>query len=325
MNGTPAPDSTPPRADVAHFLAALEHGPNGFVAGTDIPASRTAFAAMLREHDAPAHALPVQHDLSCPGPAGAIPLRLFDTLTAEERRAHPSPVIIYYHGGGFILGDLDCYTSLCSALAVQTGLPVVAVDYRLAPEHPFPAAPDDCEAAARSIAAHPDALGLPCATGLVLMGDSAGGNLANVTTQALTARPAALPVLLQVPVYPLTGPVARHASYRAYRQGHVLTREALTRFHIGYGAPPDDPRHYPLLHPDHSATPPTLLVTAELDPLRDSGREYGARLAEAGATVHAIEISGMVHGFMTLRKTIPSAQSDLERITDALIPMLERP
>ena len=320
MNGT----LSLPRPDVAQFLAMLEGGSNGFAPDTDIIRSRAAFAAMLHKYDAPAQPVAVRHDLSCPGPVKEPPLRLFDALAVQDRRRSPAPVIVFYHGGGFSLGDLDCYASLCSALAVQTGLPVVAVDYRLAPEHPFPAAPDDCEAAARYIAAHPDALGLPGASGLILMGDSAGGNLAIVTTQALAARAAALPVLLQVPVYPLAGPIARHASYRTYRHGHVLTREALAQFHIRYGAPMDNPRHYPVLHPDHSDTPPTLLITAELDPLRDSGREYGARLAEAGAPVHAIEISGMVHGFMTLRKAIPSAQSDLERITDAMIPMLER-
>ena len=320
MNGTPAF----PRADVVRFLAALELGPNGFVADADLPRSRAAFSAMLCEHDAAPLPLAVQRTLSCPSLTHDIPLRLFDTLSPEARSAHPAPVIVYYHGGGFILGDLDCCASLCGALAVQTGLPVIAVGYRLAPEHPFPAAPDDCEHAARFTASHAATLDLPGATGLVLMGDSAGGNLAIVTAQALAARAAALPVLLQVPVYPSAGPIGRHDSYRKYRNGHLLTREALAQFHTGYGGPLDDPRHYPLLYPDHSITPPTLLITAELDPLRDSGREYAARLVAAGATVHAIEISGMVHGFMTLRKAIPSAQSDLERITDALIPMLER-
>ena len=320
MNGIPSP----PRADVARFLAALAHGPNGFVADADITRSRAAFSAMLQEHDAPAQPLAAQRTLSCPGPAQDIPLCLFDAVTARERHARPSPVIVFYHGGGFMLGDLACYASLCSALAVQTGLPVMAIDYRLAPEHPFPAAPDDCEAAARHIAAHPHTFGLPAATGLVLMGDSGGGNLAVVTAHALARTPAALPVVLQVPVYPVTGPVGRHDSYRAYRQGHLLTREALAQFHTGYGAPLDDPRHYPLLCPDLHLAPPTLLVTAEMDPLRDSGREYAAKLAAAGVEVHAMEISGMVHGFMTLRKAIPSAQSDLDRITDAMIPMLER-
>ncbi len=314
-----------PRTDVARFLAAIEAGGNAFVPGDDIARSRAAFAAMLHAHDAPTQPLATLRSFACDGPAGPIGLRLFDSLSEAERREAPAPAIVYYHGGGFILGDLDCYASLCSALAVQTVWPVVAVDYRLGPENPFPAAPDDCEAAARWIAKREPSLALPALTGLVLMGDSAGGNLAIVTAQALAERPAALPVLLQVPVYPLAGPIGRHESYRAYRHGHLLTREALAQFHMGYGAPPDDPRHYPVLHPDLHRAPPTLLITAELDPLRDSGREYGVKLCEVGVDVSAIEVSGMVHGFMTLRKTIPSAQSDLERITDAMIHMLERP
>ncbi len=317
------PDS-PARADVARFLSAMEGQTNGFVADKNIARSRAAFAAMLHDHDAPPLPLPTVRTLGCEGPASTIPLRLFDALDEDARRSAPGPVILYFHGGGFILGDLDCYASLCSALAAQTRLPVIAVDYRLGPENPFPAAPDDCEATTRRIAAQPGAFGLPECTGLVLMGDSAGGNLAIVTAQALTQRPAALPVLLQVPVYPLAGPIARHDSYRAYRHGHLLTREGLAQFHADYAAPLDDPRHYPVLFADHGLAPPTLLVTAELDPLRDSGREYGAKLAEVGVVLRTIEISGMVHGFMTLRKAIPSAQSDLERITDAMIHMLER-
>lgn len=314
-----------PRNDVARFLSAIEESGNAFVPGDDIARSRAAFAAMLHAHDAPVRPLATLRSFACAGPERPIGLRLFDSLSEAERRQTPSPAIVFYHGGGFILGDLDCYAGLCSALAAQTGWPVVAVDYRLGPEHPFPAAPDDCEAAARRIAEREPSLALPALTGLVLMGDSAGGNLAIVTAQALAGHPAALPVLLQVPVYPLAGPIARHESYRTYRHGHLLTREALARFHMGYGAPPDDPRHYPVLHPDLHRAPPTLLVTAELDPLRDSGREYGAMLREAGVNVSPIEISGMIHGFMTLRKAIPSAQSDLERITDAMIHMLEHP
>ena len=310
-----------PRDDVSRFLSALEGEMNAFVPGEDIARSRAAFAAMLRRHDAPPRAPVTTRALHCPGPAGPMALRLHD---ANDSAAGPRPVIVYFHGGGFMLGDSACYADLCGELAAQTGLPVVSVDYRLAPEHPFPAAPDDCEAAARWIAQAAPALGVP-ATGLALMGDSAGGNLAIVTAQALAARPAALPVLLHVPVYPVAGPVGRHASYRAYREGYLLTREALARFHAAYAAPLDNPRHYPLLHPDHGRSPPALVVTAECDPLRDSGREYAARLAEAGATCEALEFSGAIHGFMTLRKAIPSAQSDLETLTRAMTRLLERP
>lgn len=311
------------RADVAAFLARLEHDGNGFAPGDDIVQSRLAFSAMLRANDAPVSPRATPRSFTCPGPAAPIALRLF-TVAPEANSVRSSrPVVIFFHGGGFILGDLDSYASLCAEIAVQTGLPVVAVDYRLAPEAPFPAAPDDCEAATRWIAEHASALGL-AANGLILMGDSAGGNLAIVTAQALAARPAALPVVLQVPLYPVAGPIGRHESYRAFREGHLLTREALARFHAGYAAPLDDPRHYPLMHEDLHQSPPALVVTAEYDPLRDSGREYAARLQAEGVPCLAIEVPGMIHGFMTLRKAIPSAQSDLETITHAMTNMLER-
>lgn len=309
------------RDDVSRFLSALEGETNAFVPGDDILQSRAAFAAMLRRHDAPPRVPVATRSLHCPGPGGPIALHLHDV---NPDASVARPIVIYFHGGGFVLGDSACYAGLCGELAAQTGLPVISVNYRLAPEHPFPAAPDDCEAATRWIAQKAAALGVP-ATGLVLMGDSAGGNLAIVTAQALAARPAALPVLVHVPVYPVAGPIARHASYRTYRDGHLLTREALARFHAAYAAPLDDPRHYPVLHPDHGRSPPALVVTAECDPLRDSGREYAARLAEAGVACEAIEMSGTIHGFMTLRKAIPSAQSDLETVTRAMTRLLERP
>ena len=309
------------RDDVSRFLSAMEGNANAFEPGDDLAQARAAFAAMLQEHDIPARPTRVSRSFTCPGPTGPIPLRLYDA--AADGRV-PRPVIVYFHGGGFMLGDLACYAGLCGELALLTGLPVVAVDYRLAPEHPFPAAPDDCEAAARWIAQEAATLGITT-NGLVLMGDSAGGNLAIVTAQALASAPAALPVLLHAPVYPVAGPIARHDSYRTYREGHLLTREALMRFHVNYAAPLDDPRHYPLLRTDWKASPPALVVTAQYDPLRDSGREYAAKLTEAGIACEAMEISGMVHGFMTLRKAIPSAQSDLEAITRAMTRMLERP
>jgi len=312
-------DSTPYiREDVQGFLALVNSlpPPEALVAEEQ----RAGYLAMKAMTEADPRPMAVIKDLTCPGPAGAIPVRFYDVRESRD----PSPVILFFHGGGFVIGDLDTHNSLCTELSAELDLPVLAVHYRLAPEHPFPAAPDDCEAAARWIAQAAPTLGVP-ATGLVLMGDSAGGNLAIVTAQALAARPAALPVLLHVPVYPVAGPVGRHASYRAYREGHLLTREALARFHAAYAAPLDDPRHYPLLHPDHGRSPPALVVTAECDPLRDSGREYAARLAEAGATCEALEFSGAIHGFMTLRKAIPSAQSDLETLTRAMTRLLERP
>ena len=198
---------------------------------------------------------------------------------------------------------------------------MIAVDYRLAPEHPFPAAPDDCEAAARWIATSPEAIGRTI-TGLIPMGDSAGGNLAIVVTQALGDDPATVPVVMQVPMYPLTDDKPDHASFQQFANGFMLNADGMTWFGQCYAAPLKDPRAFPLYH-DHAHTPPTVLVTAALDPIRDSGRAYGAELVLAGVDVTFLELSGTIHGFAQLRKVIPSAQGDILSIFAAMKRQLE--
>jgi acetyl esterase len=305
------------RDDVRAFLDALKAMDGPQVQELPLDQARAAPGAMGAFADAPAREMAVVRDLSCPGPAGAIPLRLFD---AQAERG-PGPAIVFFHGGGFVIGDLDSYASFCSEIAAETGLPVVSVDYRLAPEHPFPAAPDDCEAAARWVAGSPAELGFEV-TGLVLMGDSAGGNLTIVTTAALMARPAAVPVLAKVPIYPLAGPVAHHESFAAFGDGFFLTAEVMGWFTRSYAGAEDDPRCYPLLEADHSRTPPTVVLTAGLDPLRDSGREYAAHLVSQGVDVACFEARGVIHGFVTMRKAIPSTRRDLKRVYAALEAML---
>lgn len=269
--------------------------------------------------DLPARELAVIRDLVCPGPAGDIPLRLFD---AQAKRG-PGPVILYFHGGGFVVGDIDCYHSFCSEIAAETGLPVVSVDYRLAPENPFPAAPDDCEAVARWAADSPAALGLEV-TGLVPMGDSAGGNLAIVVTAALTEKPAGVPVVAQVPIYPIAGLISHHQSFIEFGKDLFLTSELMGWFTRSYGADETSPRAYPLVEEDHSRTPPTVVLTAGLDPLRDSGREYAAHLASQGVDVTLIEAKGVIHGFVTMRKAITSTAADLQRLYGVLKVILAR-
>ena len=151
--------------------------------------------------DAPAGELAVIRDLSCPGPAGDIGLRLYDARESREA----GPLFLFFHGGGFVLGDLDTHEPFCAEIARQLDMPVVAVDYRLAPEHPWPAGIEDCIAAARWVGGSPEALGRTT-TGLVLAGDSAGGNFTIVTALALRDEPAAVPVLAQWPIYPAADP-----------------------------------------------------------------------------------------------------------------------
>lgn len=306
------------REDVRGFLDMLKAmgGPGveevGAVAGRDQMRMLTALA------EAPARELAVVRDLMCPGPAGDIPLRLYD---AKEHR-EPGPVVVFIHGGGFVIGDIGVYHALCSEIAALLDLPVISVEYRLAPEHPFPAAPDDCEAAARWIAASPPELGR-VATGLVLMGDSAGGNLAIVTTNALANKPAAVPVLVQAPIYPVADDATRHGSFRDFFEGFLLTGKAMTWFAEQYAGDAADPRHTPMTG-DCSRTPTTVICTAGLDPLRDSGRAYAAHLIGLGIDVTYLEFPGLIHGFSTLRKAIPSGQRDLERFLLGVTLMLER-
>ena len=230
--------------------------------------------------------------------------------------------VLYFHGGGFVIGDLEVYDALCTEIAHHLDLPVVSVDYRLAPEHPFPAAPDDCEAVARWVASSPDELERDI-TGLIITGDSAGGNLTIVTTYALRDEPADVPVLVQAPIYPVADEAGKHESFRQFKEGYFLTGDTMAWFTQSYAAEPTSPRNLPMLG-DCSKAPPTVLCTAGLDPLRDSGREYAAHLVQLGTETVFLEFPGIVHGFTTLRKAIPSGQKDLEAFLDAVKLMVER-
>lgn len=306
------------RPDVKVFLDFLNstNAPPMHEMGLDM--ARASYTAMGAIAEQPPRALAIIRDLACPGPAGDIALRLYDAR--ESRDA--GPAVVFMHGGGFVIGDLESHHSLCTEIAAELDLPVIAVDYRLAPEHPFPAAPDDCEAAARWIAANSAQLGREI-TGLIPMGDSAGGNLTIVVTQALCDAPAAVPVVLQVPIYPLSDDKPDHRSFLDFAEGFLLTAQTMGWFAESYGAVIGDKRAYPL-YGDHTKTPPTVLVTAGLDPIRDSGRIYGAELVRAGAEVVFLEMKGTIHGFTQLRKALPSAQQDMQSIFAAVRLLLER-
>lgn len=305
------------RDDVRAFLDFLAEMNRPQLYELPLDEARAGARAMGPMVDAPPRELATKRDLSCPGPKGDIALRLYDAKAEREA----GPVIVYFHGGGFVVGDIEVYDSFCSEIAAETGLPVVSVEYRLAPEHPFPAAPDDCETATRWIAESPDALGLEV-TGLVPMGDSAGGNLTIVTTAALIADPAAVPVVAQVPIYPLAGPIAHHESFRTFGADFFLTSAVMGWFTEQYAGDETSPRNFPLLEADHSRTPPTVVLTAGLDPLRDSGREYAAHLISQGVDVACFEARGVIHGFVTMRKAIPSTEPDRKRLYAALSAML---
>lgn len=265
-------------------------------------------AQMMSAAEAPLGPLAVDRKLTMPGPAGTIDLRLFDPRA--DRGA--GPVVVFYHGGGFVTGSIGTHAPLAAEMARQLDLPVVSVEYRLAPEHKWPAAPDDAEAAARWIAANGKALGREV-NGLVLTGDSAGGTLTLVTALALRDRPAAAPVRLMIPLYPMADASKSYPSMEAFSGDYGLTKPDMEFFTRAYAADKDSPRHSALLA-DLKGLPPTVLATAALDPLRDGGRAFTAKLVEAGVPVAYYEAAGNIHGFATFRKAIPSAQKDLDRI-----------
>jgi acetyl esterase len=306
------------RPDVKGFLdfLAMAGGPTMSEMGAE--GARLSYLQMSAVAEMEPRALAVIKDLTCPGPAGEIPLRFYDARETRE----PGPAVMFFHGGGFVIGDLDSHHALCTEIAAGLDLPVIAVHYRLAPEHVFPAAPDDCEAASRWVAGSPEVLGRTI-TGLVPMGDSAGGNLAIVVTQALAETPAAVPVVVQVPIYPLSDDKGDHQSLLDFADGFLLTAETMAWFSDAYKAELGHKRAYPI-YSDHTATPPTVLVTAGLDPIRDSGRVYGIELIKAGVDVVFLEMKGSIHGFTQVRKAIPSAQTDLHAVFAAVKMLLER-
>ena len=240
------------------------------------------------------------------GPGGPIPLRVYRPAGVAD--ATRLPVYLYFHGGGWVIGDLDTHDAVCRQLTAESGASVVSVDYRLAPEHKFPTAADDAWAATRWVVAHADELGVD-ATRLAIGGDSAGGNLAAVV--ALMARDQGGPAIaLQVLLYPVTDVAAESKSYADFADGYMLTREGMRWFIAHYLDKPGDATDWrvsPLRAPSLAGLPPALIVTAGFDPLRDEGQAYADRLRDAGVTVDDVCYGGMIHGFVPMGKLIDTA------------------
>jgi len=301
------------RPDVRQFIDYLEglNRPKGYEVGPE--AARQMMLASRHLFEPPAREIRVRRDI-----AGPVPLRLYD---AREERG-PGPLLVFIHGGGWVIGDLDTHEPFCIDLALELDLPVVAVDYRLAPESPFPAAVEDSLAAVRWVASGPAELDRR-PTSLFVTGDSAGGNLAAVVTASFRDEPAAVPVAAQWLIYPAADPTVDYPSYEQFSQGHLLTRESMNWFEQSYSGPKGDWRYSPLLR-GTAGLPPTFVVTAALDPIRDQGRAYAAACAAAGVETIYWEAAGTIHGFLNLRKGIPSSQEDFDRCLAYLKPWVER-
>ena len=235
--------------------------------------------------------------------AGGVPSRLYRPNNRTD-----GGLLVYYHGGGWVIGGLDSHDAVCRSLASRMGHAVLSVDYRLAPEHPFPAAAEDALCALRW--AHENAAELGINPDRIAVGgDSAGGNLAAVVAQQ---RP--VPVVFQLLIYPATDMTQSFGSHKENEAGPVLTKQAMEWF-IGHYMPPSadprDPLASPLFSPASLfvGAPPALVITAELDPLRDEGEEYGRKLIENGVSASIIRFNGMFHSFFGMHQLMDDANS----------------
>ncbi|HEY3162290.1 MAG TPA: alpha/beta hydrolase [Vicinamibacterales bacterium] len=300
----------PQAREVIDYLAALGLPPIDRIPAAEARRQYRETRAALRPS---APDLPQVRDLDAAGTAGPIPLRLYRPADGEL------PVFIYFHGGGWVVGDLDTHDVICRQCARLAQATVIAVDYRLAPEHRFPAAADDAWSATTWIAAHAAELGIDPKR-IAVGGDSAGGGLAAVV--ALMARDSRkLRLALQVLVYPVLDLRAQSASYSAYAEGYLLTRAAMLWYIAQYAPTPDavdDWRASPLLAPWVHGVAPALIVSAELDPLFDEGEAYARRLQGARVPVQHHRVEGMVHGFLTMGGKIDAAGRAVETIAAAL-------
>lgn len=264
----------------------------------------------------PPAAIEETRDFPIAGAAGAIKARYYRPL--GEKRGEPLPVAVYFHGGGWTCGDLDTHDSVCRGIAVHGRCAVVAVDYRMGPEHKFPAAAEDAITAVKWVSANAGSL-LVDASRLAVAGESAGGNLAAVAAIALRASGPA--IAMQVLVYPVVDQTADTDSLRRFARGYSLTVELLRWYQAQYLRDERDRadwRASPLLALDHSRLPPAYIVTAGFDPLLDEGKAYADALARAGVSVVYECFEGMIHGFLPMGGALAAAHHAHYRIGQML-------
>ncbi len=261
----------------------------------------------------PAEPVARVEERSAPGPAGNVPVRVY----APDADA-AGPPVVFLHGGGWVIGNLDTHDGAARKLANASGCTVVSVDYRLAPENPFPAAAEDCYAAAQWVSDHAEQLGARPGP-IALVGDSAGGNLAAVT--ALMARDRSGPeVAQQVLVYPVIDCDFERPSFLENAEGYLLTRDVMMWFWDQY-VPDESRRRDPYVRPlsaDLAGLPPALVITAEYDPLRDEGEAYAESLQAAGVKVTCTRYDGMIHGFFSFADFVDKAKEAMGQAGAAL-------
>lgn len=278
----------------------------------DIPVEQTRALYRLMTSMTDEQNLPVGkvEDRGLPGPAGTVPIRLYTPVAAGSDLL---PCLVYYHGGGMIMGDLDTHDALCRRLAAEADARIIAVDYRLAPEAPFPAAVDDAWAALNWVADNAMDLDID-ANRIAVGGDSAGGNLAAVVAQ-MAARQGGPSLVYQLLLYPWLdydgGP-----SRAAFGEGYGVDQPMMdffARLYFPAGADPDDPRLSPLRQKDVSGVAPALVVTAGYDPLKDEGIAYADKLKKAGVAATHENYAGMVHGFFAMTAVSTAARDAVKK------------
>lgn len=280
----------------------------------EIRADRAAHADAMAELAGPLQEVARVQDRTIPGPAQPIPIRVYWPVTARNL-----PALIYFHGGGWVIGNLDSVDRSCRALANASGCVLISVDYRLAPEHRFPAAVEDADAAVRYVAEHAAEFDID-PNRIAVGGDSAGGNLATVA--CLIARDRGGPhIAFQLLVYPVTDYEDSRPSMQEFAQGYLLTRPAMDYFWVHYLPRPEEGRHphaSPMRAESLAGLPPAMLITAECDPIRDQGEAYAERLREAGIPVSVKRYEGAIHVFFNLAGVIDSGKQAIADAGDAL-------
>ena len=276
-------------------------------------AARARFRREMEIFGGPKTRVGAARDFEIPGAGGPLPVRHYAPAASEAKPA----LLVYLHGGGFVIGDLETHDEACRLLCRHAATDVLSVDYRLAPEHPFPAALEDTLAALRWARANASAFGVDPAR-VALGGDSAGANLSAVASRLATQDGS--PPAAQLLIYPPTDGVGQHASHGMFGEGFFLSRadrDDFTRYYLdGTGVPVEDPRVSPLHATELSGLPPALLITAGFDLLRDEGEAYSEALRAAGTIVRARRFPALAHGFVNLTGVSPASRRALIKVAE---------